>query len=137
MAHESAQDPCRGRVLNVDDVFAKVVGRTASDEERMRLYRLRDALGLRDNDAFWSIVLALEHYDSFFRAYPDKLAARTTECIDHACNAFAAAARQEAARAERMLAERVAKTSVEIARNLAERPWRLHRVTALLAAVVA
>jgi len=31
-----------------------------SDEERQRLYRLRDALGLRDNDAFWSIVIALE-----------------------------------------------------------------------------
>jgi hypothetical protein len=123
--------------MSLEDAFARVVGRTASDEERMRLYRLRDALGLRDNDAFWSIVLALEHYDSFFRAYPDKLAAKTTECIDRACDAFAAAAREEAARAERMLAERVAHTSVEIARKLAEEPWRPHRITTVLAAVVA
>jgi hypothetical protein len=123
--------------VSLEDAFARVVGRRASDEERMRLYRLRDALGLQDNDAFWSIVLALEHYDSFFRAYPDKLAAKTTECIDRACDAFAAAARQEAARAERMLAERVAQTSVEIARKLAEHPMRVHPLTTLLGAVVA
>jgi hypothetical protein len=123
--------------MTVEDTFAKLVGRQASEAERARLYRLRDALGLRDNDAFWSIVMALEHYDSFFRAYPDKLAEKTAQCIDSARTAFAVAARHEAARAERLLAERVAQTSVEIARKLAEEPLRLHRVTALLAAVVA
>ena len=123
--------------MNVDDVFAKVVGRTASDEERSRLYRLRDALGLRDNDALWSIVIALEHYDSFFRAYPDKVAEKTAQSIENARAAFAAAARLEAAQVERLLSERVAQTSVEIARKLAEEPWRPHRITALLAAVVA
>jgi hypothetical protein len=60
--------------VSVEETFAKVVGRHASDEERRRLYRLRDALGLRDNDAFWSIVMALEYYDSFFRRYPAELA---------------------------------------------------------------
>jgi hypothetical protein len=101
------------------------------------LYRLRDALGLRDNDALWSIVIALEHYDSFFRAYPDKVAEKTAQSIDSARAAFAAAARLEAAQVERLLSERVAQTSVEIARKLAEEPWRPHRTTAALAAVVA
>jgi len=137
MERRGAQGPCRGGLLNVDDLFAKVVGRSASEEERARLYRLRDALGLRDNDALWSIVIALEHYDSFFRAYPDKLAQKTAESVDNARAAFAAAARHEAAHVERFLAERVAQTSVEIARKLAEEPWRPHRITALLAAVVA
>jgi len=27
-------------------------------------------------------VRALEHYDSFFRAYPDKLAEKNAQCID-------------------------------------------------------
>jgi hypothetical protein len=60
--------------VSVEETFAKVVGRHASEEERQRLYRLRDALGLGDNDAFWSIVMALEYYDSFFRQYPTQLA---------------------------------------------------------------
>jgi hypothetical protein len=123
--------------VSVEEAFAKVVGRQASEEERARLYRLRDALGLRDNDAFWSIVMALEHYDSFFRAYPEKLAEQTARCIEKARAAFAMAAEKEAAQVQRVLSEKVAETSVEIARKLAERPVGLHRVTTLLAAVVA
>jgi|HubBroStandDraft_1064217.scaffolds.fasta_scaffold161829_2 YD repeat-containing protein len=64
--------------------------------------------------------MALEHYDSFFRTYPDKLAEKTAQCVDDARTAFAVAARHEAARAERLLAERVVQTSVEIARKVAE-----------------
>jgi AcrR family transcriptional regulator len=123
--------------VSVEEAFAKVVGRQASDEERTRLYRLRDALGLRDNDAFWSIVMALEHYDSFFRAYPEKLAEETARSIENARAAFAVAAEKEAAQVQRVLSEKVAETSVQIARKLAERPVGIHRVTTALAAVVA
>jgi hypothetical protein len=121
----------------VEDAFAKVVGRQASEAERERLYRLRDALGLHDNDAFWSIVMALEHYDSFFRAYPAQLAEQTARCIDNARAAFAEAAEQEASHTARVLSEKVAETSVEIARKLAERPVGWHRITIVLSAVVA
>jgi AcrR family transcriptional regulator len=123
--------------VSLEETFAKIVGRHASDEERQRLYRLRDALGLRDNDAFWSIVMALEYYDSFFRRYPAELAEHTERCIEDARAAFAAAAEREAAQVQRTLSEMVAETSVAIARRLAERPVGLHRVTMLLAAVVA
>ena len=37
-------------------------GDTHRRRMRARLYRLRDALGLADDDAFWSIVMALEYY---------------------------------------------------------------------------
>jgi hypothetical protein len=123
--------------VTVEDTFAKLVGRQASEAERTRLYRLRDALGLRDNDAFWSIVMALEHYDAFFRQYPAQLAVETARSIESARVAFAMAAEKEAAQVERVLSERVAETSVQIARKLAERPVGLHRVTTVLAAVVA
>jgi hypothetical protein len=123
--------------VSVEEAFAKVVGRQVSEEERARLYRLRDALGLHDNDAFWSIVMALEHYDAFFRQYPAQLAELTARAIENARAAFAVAAEKEAAQVERVLSERVAETSVQIARKLAERPVGLHRVTTVLAAVVA
>jgi hypothetical protein len=137
MAQRGAQGARRGCFVSVEQAFTKLVGRSASEAERARLYKLRDALGLQDNDALWSIVIALEHYDSFFRAYPDKLAEKTAQSIENARAAFAAAARHEAAHVERLLSERVAQTSVEIARKLAEEPWRAHRITAVLAAVVA
>ncbi len=123
--------------MSVEEAFAKVVGRQASEAERARLYRLRDALGLRDNDAFWSIVMALEHYDAFFRQYPAQLAEETARAIEGARAAFAVAAQKEATEVQRVLSTKVAETSVAIARKLAERPVGLHRVTTLLAAVVA
>jgi hypothetical protein len=123
--------------VNIDEAFTRVVGRPASEEQRDRLHRLREALGLRDNDAFWSIVMALEYYDSFFRQYPAQLAEETRRSIENARNAFAAAADREAAHMQRMLSEKVAETSVKIARKLAEKPVGLHRVTTALAAVVA
>jgi hypothetical protein len=51
----------------MEDTFAKLVGRQASEAERTRLYRPRDVSGVRDNDAFWSIVMPLEYYGAFFR----------------------------------------------------------------------
>jgi hypothetical protein len=123
--------------VSVEEAFAKLVGRQASEEERARLHRLREALGLRDNDAFWSIVMALEYYDSFWRTYPAQFAERAAETIERARGAFAAAARKEAAEAHRRLSHQVAETSAAIAGRLAEKPVGFHRVTNLLAATVA
>ena len=121
----------------VESAFEKVLGRQPSDAERQRLYRLRDSLGLRDNDAFWAIVMALEQYDALFREYPRQLAEESARTIESARATFAAAAQSEAAHVQEMLSQRVAETSVKIARKLAERPLALHRVTTVLAAVVA
>jgi hypothetical protein len=66
----------------VETAFVKLVGRQPSERERDRLYRLRDALHLQDNDAFWSIVMALDHYDSFFRQYPAQLAEVTERALE-------------------------------------------------------
>ncbi|MGD0679007.1 MAG: hypothetical protein ABSC94_26680 [Polyangiaceae bacterium] len=123
--------------MSVEDAFAKLTGRQATQEERERLYRLRDALGLRDNDAFWSIVMALEYYDSFWRAYPAQFAKQAADTIERARAAFAAAAEKEAAEAQRTLSAQVAEASVAIARRLADRPIGVHRVTLMLAAAVA
>jgi hypothetical protein len=123
--------------VSVDDLFSKLVGRQATEAERERLYRVRDALGLRDNDAIWAIVMALEHYDSFFRRYPAQLAEATESAMEDLRSASRAAAAHEIALVQRVLAEKVAQTSVEIAKKLAGKPIGLHGVTLVLAAVVA
>jgi hypothetical protein len=122
---------------SVEAAFVKLVGRQPSGQERDRLYRLRDALQLEDNDAFWSIVMALDYYDSFFRQYPAQLAAVTERALERARAACAAAAQHEVAAVQRQLSEKVAETSVALARKLAERPVGVHRFTAAMAAVVA
>ena len=39
------------RDSSLDDSFAKLLGRQPSDAERQQLYRVRDALELKNNDA--------------------------------------------------------------------------------------
>jgi len=123
--------------MPLEDAFTRLTGRSPSGPELERLYRVRDALGLRDNDAFWSIVMALEHYDSFFRAYPQELAEVTSRTIDNVRAACAAAAAQEVALVQKALADQVAETSVRLARKLADKPFALHPFALALAAVVA
>ena len=78
--------------MSEEEWFAKVVGRPPSQEERGRLYCPREALDLRDNKAFWAIVIALEYYDAFFRANADRLAEKTAQRIESARAPFALAA---------------------------------------------
>jgi hypothetical protein len=126
-----------GEGVSIETAFAHLVGRQATQAEGERLHRLRSVLGLRDNDAFWSIVIALEHYDSFFRAYPAQLAEVTGRTIENVRAACASAAAHEIALVQHSLSEKVAETSVVLARKLADRPVGIHRVTLVLAAVVA
>ena len=46
--------------MATEEAFAKLLGRQPSEKERERLYRVRDALGIQENDAFWYIVMTLE-----------------------------------------------------------------------------
>jgi hypothetical protein len=119
-----------------ENAFAKILGRQPTDAERARLQRIRDALDLRENDAFWYILMALESYDSMYREYPRILTETTTRAVKDARAAFAAAAALESAKAQRMLSEQVSRTSVAIAKKLAERSMGVERVTMMLAAVV-
>jgi len=124
------------RAVSIDEMFEKLVGRPASAQERDRLQRLREVLGLRDNDAFWAIVMALEHYDSFFRKYPSELAEATDRALDKVRASYALAAKQELAHAHRALTQGAAETSASRARGVAERPGAPLPITLALGAIV-
>jgi hypothetical protein len=121
----------------LETCFERLVGRPMGEAERARLYRLRDVLGLRDNDAFWAIVMALEHYDALFREYPAQLARLTERTVENVRTACGAAAHEQVAQVQRMLADKVADTSAMLARKLVDKPFAIHQLTAALAAVVA
>lgn len=55
---------------DLDDSFAKLLGRQPTDEDRQELIRVRDALGLKSNDALWLILMALQHYQSLYADIP-------------------------------------------------------------------
>jgi hypothetical protein len=122
--------------VKLEESFAKALGRPPSEAERERLYRLRDALDLQDNDALWTVVMALEHYDALYRVYPTRLAEETAQAIESARSAFQAAAAAEAIKVQASLAAQVAKASVELARKMARKPVGLPWLAGGVASVV-
>jgi hypothetical protein len=53
-----------------ETTFEKLLGRAPTKTERENLYRIRDALGIRDNDALWIVLMALEIYGVKYAAIP-------------------------------------------------------------------
>jgi len=119
--------------MATEEAFAKLLGRHPSEKERERLYRVRDALGIQENDAFWYIVMTLEHYDSLYDGYPAKMAQAAEEAIARARGAFEAAAVAESVAVRRLLAEEVRRVAAKSGEGLS---GFVGVVGAVLAAVV-
>jgi hypothetical protein len=62
-------------VGELDDSFALLLGRQATDKEKQDLYRVRDALKLRSTDAVWLLLMALQHYQTLYEQFPARIAA--------------------------------------------------------------
>ncbi|MDS0861642.1 hypothetical protein NUV25_28440 [Burkholderia pseudomultivorans] len=54
-------------------LFLDVAGEAPDDASLLRMRRISDALNLRDNDALWSMIAALEYYARLYEAMPDRI----------------------------------------------------------------
>lgn len=71
--------------------FTKLLGRQPTDADRQQLYRVRDALQLKDNDALWLVLMALQHYQTLYAGIPDSI----SEAARAAAGSSAAQAQSE------------------------------------------
>ncbi len=62
----------------LDSAFEQLVGRQVTDQERIRLYKIKDALKLSPNDSLWLIIIVLEHYNTLYEQIPKKISAIQT-----------------------------------------------------------
>ena len=108
----------------VVSAFEKLLGRTATEAERVQLRKIRDALDLRDNDALWSVLFALQYYDSLYRQFPKAIAAEATKILAETRAASEAVMRANVASAQADLARAVALTAQGVAQSVARR-WQL------------
>ena len=103
----------------LDDSFAVLLGRQPSDRERQNLYRVRDALKLKNNDAVWLLLMTLEHYDTLYRRYPALMVAAAKEITTDVRETAAAQARAAAADTTKALAHAVATAATASAKKAA------------------
>jgi hypothetical protein len=105
-------------MLDVEASFAQLLGRQPSEREIQSLYRVKNALNIRDNDALWLVLMALESYDTLYRKYPAIISEHVGRVLLEQRAAMAAIADAETKRALGALADAVSKTSERVA-------WRL------------
>ena len=101
----------------LDDSFAKLLGKQPSDSERQHLYRVRDALDLKNNDAIWLILMALQHYQSQYEVFPSLIAQSAKDTLINFKATADATVKASAEAAKADLAQAVASAAHEVAHN--------------------
>lgn len=107
-------------MLELEATFEKLLGRQPSEKEVQSLYRVKNALNIRDNDALWLVLMALESYDTLYRKYPVMIASEVAQIVEDQRTVMAALAEAETRKALGTLADTVSKTSESIAVRLAD-----------------
>jgi hypothetical protein len=100
---------------DLDESFAKLLGRQPSDAERQKLYVVKDALGLKTNDALWLVLMALQHYQTQYEAMPAAIAQAAKETLTNLKNSADATMQASAEAAKADLAEAVANAAQKVA----------------------
>ena len=101
--------------MSMDSVIdlGKVCGRKLSEAETARLRETGNKLNLREDDALWPLLAAMEYQRIYYEALPEKIAAASRAIMD----GMAAAAEKETAAAQ----ARLTASEVKEARNLASK----------------
>ncbi len=127
--------------MSLMELYREIHGEPMPDEVQVRLLRIEKAMGIRDNDALWSILLAMDYYYRLYVEFPERIKGKTKEALDEirkshqpTINASVQAIRQAEAEARSSLAQTVPdivdraiqKTrseTLEYALNLKARKW--------------
>ncbi len=114
----------------LDDSFEKLVGRLPTDEERQDLFRARDTLNIKNNDALWPLLVMLRHYQTIYATIPALITQTVTDVLRRARKTAEADLKVASARAEADLARSVADTAREIAdKRASTKRWQWFSVS--------
>lgn len=68
----------------LDSWFQQLLGTLPTDKQKVALLTLQKKLGIRDDDALWSVLVILEHYERLYEAIPEKIATAGSFAIQQA-----------------------------------------------------
>ena len=102
--------------MSLDDMIdlGKVCGRELSQAEAGRLREIGNRLNLREDDALWPLLAAMEYQRIYYEALPEKIAESSRAIMD----GMAAAAERETAAAQARLTDSVVKEAEYLASKI-------------------
>ena len=109
----------------LEDSFTKLLGRQPTDTDKQQLYRVRDALGLKSNDALWLVLMALQFYQNQYVSMPEKIAEATQKTLNHVEQTAHTTLKAAAAQTHAELSKAVADSARLVAQNTSRKEmWR-------------
>ncbi len=100
--------------MSLMELYRELHGEPMPDEVQVRLLKIEKAMGIRDNDALWSILLAMDYYYRLYFEFPERIKGKTKEALDEirkahqpTINASVQAIREAEAQARSSLAQAV------------------------------
>lgn len=96
-----------------------LLGRALRPEEKDRLERIQSCLGIRNSDAIWDIITALEYQRSYYEEIPKKIRETTADIFKD----LSGVAEKEVAAAQTRLSEYVVKRAQELSLKIHVRDW--------------
>ncbi len=102
--------------MNMDDMIdlGKACGRKLSEAEAARLREVGSRLNIREDDALWPLLAAMEYQRIYYEALPEKIAEASRTIMD----GIAAAAEKETAAAQAKLTDSVVKEAQHLASKI-------------------
>ena len=94
-----------------ESAFQQVVGRLPNGAERARFDAIRNALRLRDDDAVWTLFVALEYYLNLYERFPAMIRGAARELLIECKNE----SDQNIAQAKQQVQQRTDVAAVEVA----------------------
>ena len=92
---------------DLDDTFAQLFERQASDKDKQDLYRVRDALKVKTTDSVWAFLMVLQYYKTLYEEFPARIEAAAREVTKGARSAAEAQAKAAHEETKRALMEAV------------------------------
>jgi len=99
----------------MDDSFTELLGKLPTDAERQDLFRARDTLNIKNNDALWPLLVMLRHYETIYSKVPSLITQTVKDAVKRARSAAEAELKAASARIQADLAHSVADTAARIA----------------------
>lgn len=94
--------------------LGKACGRELSEAEAARIREIGNSLNLREDDALWPMLAALEYQRVYYEALPEKIAKASRDIMDN----MATAAEKETAAAQAKLTDSVVKEAQYLATKI-------------------
>lgn len=102
---------------DLDNSFQKLLGRQPTDVEVQKLYRVRDALELKNNDALWLVLMALQHYETSYERMPKAIETAAASVLLKVKATADSTMKASAESFKANMAQAVASVAEDVARN--------------------